>query len=320
MTLPLLLAARLLLGEADAGYVRERTSDGAHCLRWPVQAGASSAISFVQSSAGDFQLGPGLFDAVSRSEASWASQASACSSLVLLEGTRSPSRSVGYVQSGPNENLVLVRTTDCSRVVGADEPCRTSHTCGNLHDCWDHGASLLAVTLLTYDANGGALLDADVEINGAISYLSLVDSPPCTPGNVTPSCVGNDVQAIVTHELGHALGLDHSPDPSSTMYAVAPLGETSKRILDPASKQFLCDVYPPGLASRDCSLPDGGTEPTADAGDPGGGGPSVGPGPGGPGIARTAGSCASAGGHGAPGMALVCALVAAAASRRKSLR
>ena len=101
MTLPLLLAARLLLGEADAGYVRERTSDGAHCLRWPVQAGASSATSFVQSSAGDFQLGPGLFDAVSRSEASWASQASACSSLVLLEGTRSPSRAVGYLQGGP---------------------------------------------------------------------------------------------------------------------------------------------------------------------------------------------------------------------------
>ena len=117
-----------------------------------------------------------------------------------------------------------------------------------------------------------------------------------------------------------ACALDHSPDPTSTMYAVAPLGETSKRILDPASQQFLCDVYPPGLASRDCSLPDGGTEPTADAGDPGGGGPSVWPGPGGPGIARTGGSCASADGHGAPGMALVCMLVAAAAWRRKSLR
>jgi uncharacterized protein (TIGR03382 family) len=318
MTLPHLLAAGLLLGQTDAGYVRERTSDGTHCLRWPVGAGASSAISFVQSAAGDFELGPGLFDAVSRAEASWASQASACSSLVLLEGARSASRSVGYVRSGPNENLVLVRTTDCSRVVGAGDPCRTNHTCGNAHDCWDYGASQLAVTTLTYDLSG-AVLDTDVEMNGAISYLSIVDSPPCTPGNVVPPCAGNDVQSIVTHELGHAVGLDHSPDPASTMYAVAPLGETSKRVLDLASKQFLCDVYPPALASRDCSLPDGGTEPNPDAGGPGGGGPSVGPGPG-PGVAQTAGSCASAGGPGAAGPALVWVVVAAVARRRRPPR
>jgi|SoiMethySBSTD1v2_1073268.scaffolds.fasta_scaffold52517_3 matrixin len=320
MSLPLLLAAQLLLGEADAGYVRERTSNGVHCLRWPVQAGASSAISFVQSAAGDFELGAGLFDAVSRAEGSWASQASACSSLLLLEGARSPSRSVGYVRSGPNENLVLVRTTDCSRIVGAGDPCRTNHTCGNAHDCWDYGASLLAVTTLTYDVSG-AVLDTDVEMNGGISYLSIVDSPPCTPGNVVPPCVSNDVQSIVTHELGHAVGLDHSPDPSSTMFAVAALGETSKRILDPASRQFLCDVYPPALASRDCSLPDGGTEtiPDAGGGGPGGGEPSVGPEPG-PGVAQTGGSCTSAGGAGASGLALAWVPVAAAARRRRRPR
>ena len=315
MILSLVLAARLLVGQTDAGYVREQTSDGAHCLRWPVAAGSTGQVTFVQSSAGDFKLGSGLFDAVSRSEATWAAPTSSCSSLRLFEGAHSPSRVIGYDPAHTNENLVLVRTTDCMRAVPAGDPCIAADTCGNVYDCWSFGAGLLALTLLTFDETG-ALLDADVEINGAISYLSLVDSPPCTPGNVTSGCVGNDVQNTITHELGHALGLGHSPDPSSTMYATAPIGETSKRVLDPASEQFLCDVYPPGLASRDCSLPDGGSEPGTGGGSGGGpsGIPPVAPGPG---IARTTTSgCAAVDASGAPG-ALLAALSLGTLVRRR---
>jgi len=288
MTAPLLLAAGLMLGQVDAGYVRERTSDGLHCLRWPVTAPARSPLTFVQSSAGDFKLGPGLFDAVSRARGTWAAQSQLCGSLDLLEGPQSASRATGYDRTGRNENLILVRTADCFRAVGAGDPCRKTDTCGNKYDCWDHGAAILAVTLQTYDTTG-ALLDTDIEINGALSYLTLVDAPPCAPGQVSQSCVGNDVQNAVTHELGHALGLDHAPDPASTMYATGPLGEISKRFLDPASKQFICEVYPAGLGSREC---DGGT-----GGDPGGvggagGGASGGTtGPAGPGITRTGPGC-----------------------------
>jgi hypothetical protein len=321
MTLPLALAAHLLLAQSDAGYVREQTNDAAHCLRWPVAAGATSQITFVQSSAGDFKLGNGVFDAVSRSEASWAAQASSCSSLRLFEGAHSPSRVTGYDPARSNENLILIRTVDCMQAVSDGDPCIAEHTCGNVHDCWSYGAGLLALTVVTFD-DTGALLDADVEINGAISYLSLVDSPPCTVGNVTPSCVGNDVQNTVTHELGHALGLGHSPDPSSTMFASAPLGQTSKRVLDPQSKQFVCDVYPPALASRDCSLPDGGSDPaTGGTGGPGGnpGGPSTGPA--GPGIARTTSSgCTAVDGGTASGLLLAGLSLIALARRRAQVR
>jgi hypothetical protein len=321
MTLPLALAAQLLLAQSDGGYVRERTNDDAHCLRWPVAAGSTSQVTFVQSSAGDFKLGSGVFDAISRSEASWAAQASFCSSLRLFEGAHSPSRVTGYDRAHSNENLILIRTVDCMQVVPAGDPCIAAQTCGNVYNCWSYGAALLALTLLTFD-DTGALLDTDVEINGAISYLSLVDAPPCTAGNVTPPCVGNDLQNTVTHELGHALGLGHSPDRSSTMYAVAPLGETSKRVLDPASKQFVCDVYPPALASRDCSLPDGGTDPgTGGTGGPGGGtgGPSNGPA--GPGIAQTTSSgCTAVDGGNAPGLLLAGLSLIALVRRRARKR
>ncbi|HEY1908516.1 MAG TPA: myxosortase-dependent metalloprotease, MXAN_2677/MXAN_2678 family [Myxococcaceae bacterium] len=319
-SLALHLAAGLLLAQTDAGYVRERTSDGDHCLRWPVAAGASSEVTFVQSAAGDFKLGAGLFDAVSRSEGTWAAQANVCSSLALREGANSASRLTGYNRSGPNENLVLVRTTDCAQAVPLNDPCKASDSCDNAYDCWDLGPGMLAVTLLTYDTSG-AILDTDVEVNGVSAPLSLVDAPPCTPGNVTPSCVGIDVQNTVTHELGHALGLDHSPDPASTMYATAPIGETSKRILDPASKQFLCDVYPPRLASRDCFLPDGGSDSGGGTGGGGGGGgPTGGGGPGGPGIARTSSGCTAIDGASAQPWAPLTALLAAVCVLRRRRR
>ena len=38
------------------------------------------------------------------------------------------------------------------------------------------------------------------------------------------------------------------------MNAQAVPGELNKRVLDADSKQFVCDVYPPGKASRACLL------------------------------------------------------------------
>jgi hypothetical protein len=68
-----------------------------------------------------------------------------------------------------------------------------------------------------------------------------------------------DVQNTVTHEVGHLLGFDHSPDPESTMFADAPLGETKKRDLTADDAQGLCDVYPlghePGRPTRAAPTP-----------------------------------------------------------------
>jgi len=241
----------LVLGQTIP-YVRTRTGDGAHCLRWPVSAGARGSIHYVQSSTGDPALGSGVFDAVTRSAETWETQLQACGNLDLVETTpHSASRFVGYTQSGQNENLVLFRLQLCSPPAG--DPCIAAGTCGNVHDCWDHGATVVALTTASYVVSSGEILDADVEINAASATPTIVDSPPCSPGAISTSCVASDVQNAVTHEFGHFLGLAHSPDPSSTMYASEPLGETSKRVLDSGSKKFVCDAYPAGQASQDCS-------------------------------------------------------------------
>jgi MYXO-CTERM domain-containing protein len=247
------LLSGLLLGQSSLPYVREQTSDEKHCLRWQVSAGARGQVTFVQSTQGAPGLGTAVFDAVSRSAQTWETQFQGCGNLDLTEGAHSSSRAVEFNSSGPNENLVLFRSRLCSSVVPAGDPCVNASTCGNVYDCWDHGGTVVALTTNTFGGATGVLYDSDVEINAATATPTVVDSPPCTQGNISTSCVANDVQNAVTHELGHFLGLAHSPDPSSTMYATEPLGETSKRVLDPGSKQFVCDVYPKDQASRDCT-------------------------------------------------------------------
>jgi len=259
------------LGQADAGYVRTRTPDGQHCFHWGVVAGARSTITFVQSDAGYAALGPGFFDAVSHAASTWQTQMQACGSVNLVEGPQSSSRLVGYDDHGSNENLVLVRIRDCSAVVPATDPCWASSTCGNAHDCWDHGLDILALTTVTAGSSDGVVVDADTEINAVTKFPTLVDSPPCPPGAPATNCVANDVQSFETHEFGHFLGLAHASDPDSTMYYLVPYGDTSRRTLDPASRQFVCDVYPAGRASNDCSL--GGTTANTSSGCSASGGP-----------------------------------------------
>lgn len=271
------LLSGLLLGQS-VPYVRTKTDDGSHCLRWPVSSGTRRTLSFVQSTAGAPALGPGAFDAVSRSAQTWEAQLQACGSLDLVEGPHSASHFVGYTQSGQNENLVLFRTELCSDVVPPGDPCHTGATCGNAYDCWDHGATIVGLTTSSYVIATGEVLDADVELNAATATPTIVDSPPCSPGAISTGCVANDVQNATTHELGHFLGLDHSPDPSSTMYATEPLGETSKRVLDSGSKQFVCDVYPAGQASRDCTSSGGGNGSGSGGCSSAGGAVAVGPG------------------------------------------
>ncbi|MFL5319369.1 MAG: myxosortase-dependent metalloprotease, MXAN_2677/MXAN_2678 family [Myxococcaceae bacterium] len=260
MIAPALLLAALI---AQPTYLRSRVDTGvkndpkAHCLYWH-----DGTISYVQSANGSPDTtGDTEFDAVNKSFATWNAQSDACGNFHFTELGRTNRRDVGYDAKSVsnNQNLVLFRTVTCSSKVASTDSCWSDGSCNNSYDCWQYADKTIALTTTTYDRSTGQIFDADMELNAAKFTFTTVDAPECIASAISQACVATDVQNTVTHEAGHVLGLDHPPVPpleneESTMFASAPLGETKKRSLDSASKQFVCDVYPKGHPSKDCVI------------------------------------------------------------------
>jgi len=95
----------------------------------------------------------------------------------------------------------------------------------------------LAQTVVVVDGKG-ALTDADVHVNGMDHVYSLDGRP----GTV-------DLRSILTHELGHALGLGHSTVVEATMAAAA--SGTRFRSLESDDEAGACTLYP-GKGSALC--------------------------------------------------------------------
>jgi len=106
----------------------------------------------------------------------------------------------------------------------------------------------LALTSTIFEKSSGALLDADVEINSANPMIQLT-----TTG--VSNDIEKDLQAIVTHEAGHFLGLGHSADPKSTMYSLYSPGDLNYRSLSVDDQKGICTVYPTDRDAPACVAP-----------------------------------------------------------------
>jgi len=93
----------------------------------------------------------------------------------------------------------------------------------------------IALTTVTSNAFTGEILDADIELNADDNRFSVLGDGASV-----------DLQAALTHEAGHALGLDHSDVLAATMFEAASPGSLALRTLDPDDEAGICAVYPPG--------------------------------------------------------------------------
>ncbi len=131
-----------------------------------------------------------------------------------------------YNEDGPNANIVLFQDY------------RWSYTSED---------NTLAKTTVTYDTETGEILDADIEMNHAYNELTTSDDD-----------VAYDLQSILTHEIGHFVGLDHTLDFIATMNAGYQEGTTELRTLEDDDIAGLCAAYPPGRDVKCNPTPKGG--------------------------------------------------------------
>ena len=93
----------------------------------------------------------------------------------------------------------------------------------------------LALTTVKFNTTTGEIYDVDMEINSADHHITVGDA-----------AVENDLQAIMTHEIGHYFGLAHSDDLNATMYAKYKAGSIALRQLRADDVAGICAIYPPG--------------------------------------------------------------------------
>ncbi|HUU00243.1 MAG TPA: matrixin family metalloprotease [Myxococcota bacterium] len=143
---------------------------------------------------------------------SW--NAGVCTDLSMIFGGTTTSTEIGFDQDHWKDNINLVIFQESS---------------------WSHDdENAIAMTTVTYDVDSGELVDFDIEFNGVNFDFTTLASQTSKM----------DIQNTLSHEVGHALGLDHSGDPTATMYATASPGEISKRTLSQDDIDALCFVYP----------------------------------------------------------------------------
>jgi hypothetical protein len=250
----------------ESGFVRTGPTKAGHYLFWE-----SGCIFLTADNAGTAAVaGQAEFPIIDASIATWNNDThtSSCS---YIQVEQDPKRAAEVGKD--NTNVLKFRDTGCSSCGGhwcrpaiGDDPMR----------CYNSAAA--GITTATYVDDGsssrdGAIVDADIEINGVDFAISV--------GGVTSSTVPchAELQNTLTHELGHLHGLEHTclaagdpprvddkgnpvpacngeTDPlivNAVMYPFQDCGETKKETLTTDDSSAICSIYPVAKDPKTCA-------------------------------------------------------------------
>jgi hypothetical protein len=104
---------------------------------------------------------------------------------------------------------------------------------------WPYDHDQVAMTVTSYTTYG-EIVGVDILVNGERAFKMLPE-----PSN---GAAQHDLAAVLTHEVGHALGLAHSEeDPDATMYPHIRAGETHQRSLSTDDEAAIEEAYAAAL-------------------------------------------------------------------------
>ncbi len=109
---------------------------------------------------------------------------------------------------------------------------------------WELQENALAVTVATFETNSGKIVDADVLVNPSHKLVLLPDGPDSR-------AEGFDLRGVLTHEMGHVLGLGEAYGVNAaTMFPSVAPGETHQRDIDVDDEQGVQEAYAQAIPSE----------------------------------------------------------------------
>lgn len=193
---------------------------------------ASTSFAFVRLQTGSNGL---FWPNVSTSPISFVINSQTVNGIEQADYQAAVKRSFQSWQEVGDSNIQFAENTDPGQQARTDFQADDIHTVmfdSNNSSGFFGNAGLVAVTPIEF-TNGGQITDADILINARDHNFSCDNTPDSF-----------DVQSVVTHEVGHFIGLDHTAVLAATMGPFALKNTTYQRSLGNDDKSATSSVYP----------------------------------------------------------------------------